>query len=73
MPVRRPRTTLCLVKLEPQSWGPLITITVVRDDLGAPIGRPRQFSNVDEAVAAVAEFLHYFSQADAADRGEVQG
>lgn len=69
MPVRRPRTTLCLVKLEPQSWGPLITVTVVGDTFGAPIERPRQFSNVDQAVAAVAEFLHSFTQADATRDG----
>jgi len=69
MLVRRPRTTLCLVKLEPQSWGPLITVTVGGDGFGAPIERPRQFSNVDDAVAAVAEFLHSFTQNDATRDG----
>lgn len=58
---RQSRAAVCIVRVEPESWGLLITVTVNRD-----VGRARaqpgaRFSDTAAATAAVAQFLESFT------------
>lgn len=56
---RRAHAAVCLIRVEPQTANPLITLIVSRDltGAGADPEPPRHVADVDEAGAAVTEFL----------------
>lgn len=60
-PLRR-RPAVCIVKVDPQSWGPLITVTVSHDLVGGRPERPENFTDMDDAIAVVAAFLNGFTR-----------
>jgi hypothetical protein len=61
--MRRPpsRAAVCILRVEVESWGLLITLTVNRDIAGGTAEPPTRFSDTEEAAAAVAAFLHSFT------------
>jgi len=60
VPAPLPRIGVCLVRVEPQPWGVVITVTVNRDVAAGRAEPAVRFSDVGSAVAAVAEFLGSF-------------
>lgn len=57
----QPRIAVCLVRVERQSWGVVITVTINRDIAARRVEEAVQFSNVTAATAAITEFLESFS------------
>jgi hypothetical protein len=56
----QPRIAVCLVRVEPQPWGVVITITVNRDVAARRAEPAVRFIDVTAAAATVAEFLGSF-------------
>jgi hypothetical protein len=56
----RPRAAVCIVRIERESWGLIITVTVNRDVSRARPEEPVRFTRTSEAAAAVARFLDDF-------------
>ena len=56
------QAAVCILRVEVESWGLLITMTVNRDIAGGTTEPPVRFSDTDEATAAVAAFLQSFSR-----------
>ena len=65
MQARLSKAGVCIVRIEAQSNGVLITVTANRSIAdtvySARSERVEQFANPDEALDCVAEFLHSFS------------
>lgn len=55
-----PKTAVCIVRIERESWGLVITVTVNRNVSRARPEEPVRFTTTSEAAAAVAEFLNSF-------------
>jgi len=62
MRARQPQAAVCVVRAELQPPGLLITVTVNRDVIAEHPSTRRHFSDVDDAIGAVAEFLESFSR-----------
>jgi hypothetical protein len=60
MPSRPGQAAVCILRVEVESWGLVITMTVNRDVASADTERVTRFSDPREAVAAVAAFLESF-------------
>jgi hypothetical protein len=56
-----PTAAVCIIRVESEPWGLIITVTVNRDIARARTEPPAHFHNIGAAVAAVAEFLESFS------------
>jgi hypothetical protein len=56
-----PKTAVCIIRVERQSWGLVITVTVNRDVSRARPEEPVRFTSTSEAAAAVAGFLDSFN------------
>jgi hypothetical protein len=69
MPRRRSRTAVCIVRVEAESWGLVITVTINRDVANASAEPAVRFSDTRDATAAVAEFLESFTR----DQGTLKG
>jgi hypothetical protein len=54
------RTSVCIIRIERESWGLIITVTVNRDVSRARAEAPVRFTTPSEAAAAVARFLDSF-------------
>jgi hypothetical protein len=54
------RISVCLVRVEPQPWGVVITITINRDIAARRAEPAVQFFDVTAATAAITEFLESF-------------
>ncbi|MGH3984258.1 MAG: hypothetical protein ACRDST_16630 [Pseudonocardiaceae bacterium] len=54
---RQPKAAVCIVRVELQSWGPLITVTVNRDLAWAAAEPATCFSEPAAAAAAIADVL----------------
>jgi hypothetical protein len=54
---RQPKAAVCIVRVEPQSWGQLITVTVNRDVARSATEAATCYSEPEAALAAVADFL----------------
>lgn len=52
----------CIVKVDPQPWGLLITVTLNRDLVGLQAGRVHHFTECADAVAVVKRFLESQAQ-----------
>ena len=57
----QPRIAVCLVRVEPQPRGVIITITINRDIAARRAEPAVQFSDVTAAAVAITEFLGSFS------------
>jgi hypothetical protein len=57
----QPRIAVCLVRVERQSWGVIITVTINRDVAARRAEPAVQFFDVATAAAAITEFLEPFS------------
>jgi hypothetical protein len=57
----QPRIAVCLVRVERQSWGVVVTVTINWDVAARRAERAVQFSDVSAAAAAITEFLKSFS------------
>ena len=57
MPRRPPKAAICIVRIEAQSWGPLITVTVNRDVAWTATEPASCFSEPESAAAAVADYI----------------
>jgi hypothetical protein len=55
------RAAVCILRVEIESWGLLITMTVNRDIARGTAEPPIRFADADEAAAAVAALLHSFA------------
>ena len=55
------RAGVCILRVEVESWGLLITMTVNRDIASGAAEPLIRFSDTDEATAAVAAFLQSFT------------
>jgi len=51
---------VCIIRIERESWGLIITVTVNRDVSRARAEEPVRFTSPSEAAAAVARFLDSF-------------
>ncbi len=60
MAPRSPKTAVCILRIERESWGLVITVTVNRDISRAYQEEPVRYTSTSEAAAAVAEFLYSF-------------
>lgn len=60
MLARQPQAAVCVVRVERQSSGLLITVTVHRDVLNEHSDPPQHFSDVGDAIGAVTGFLESF-------------
>jgi hypothetical protein len=56
----QPRIAVCLVRVEPQPWGVVITVTINRDIAARRAEPAVQFFDVTAAAAAITEFLESF-------------
>ena len=56
----QPRIAVCLVRVERQSWGVVITVTINRDIVAGRAEPAVQFFDVAAAAAAVTDFLWSF-------------
>jgi hypothetical protein len=61
MPSRSARAAVCILRVEEESWGLLITMTVDQDIASATCERVTRFVDTGEAAAAVAAFLESFN------------
>ena len=64
MPSRPTRTAVCILRVELQARGLVITMTVNRDIANANAERVTRFSSTAEAAAAVTAFLESFDRTD---------
>jgi len=64
MPSGPTRTAVCLLRVEVESWGLVITMTVKRDIANANAERVTRFSSTAEAAAAVTAFLESCDRAE---------
>jgi hypothetical protein len=64
MPSRPTRTAVCILRVERQSRGLVITMTVKRDISSANAERVTRFSSTGEAAAAVTTFLKSFDRTE---------
>jgi hypothetical protein len=55
-----PKTAVCILRVERESWGLIITVTVNRDVRRARPVEQVRFTSTSEAAAAVARFLDSF-------------
>jgi hypothetical protein len=62
MPSRQGRAAVCIIRVEVESWGLVIAITVNRDIATGSIEPVARFTDTGEAAAAVAAFLESFNQ-----------
>ncbi len=62
MPSRPAPAAVCIVRVEEESWGLVITLTVNRDVAAATAEKVTRFSDPGAAAAAVAAFLDSFSR-----------
>jgi hypothetical protein len=60
MQSRPGRAAVCIIRVEVESWGLVITMTVNRDIATASPQPAVRFSEASEATAAVAAFLESF-------------
>jgi hypothetical protein len=60
MKPRAPRSASCVVTIERQPWGTLITITT--SNRAGSAAQPRHFSEITAATSAVSEFLKSFAR-----------
>lgn len=60
MASRPAQTAVCILRVEMESWGPVITMTVNRDITAGTLERVTRFSDIGEAAAAVTAFLESF-------------
>jgi len=56
------RAAVCILRVEEESWGLLITMTVNRDIASGHADLPIRFSDAEEAAAAVTAFLQSFAR-----------
>jgi hypothetical protein len=56
------RAAVCILRVEAESWGLLITMTVNRDIASDTAEPSVRFSDTGEATAAVAAFLQSFAR-----------
>jgi hypothetical protein len=61
MPGGQARTAVCILRVEVESWGLVITMTANRDIANASTESVTRFSDAGEATAAVAAFLESFN------------
>lgn len=57
----RPRIAVCLVRVERQSWGVVITVTINRDIAARRAEEAVQFYDITAATTTITEFLESFS------------
>jgi hypothetical protein len=57
MPSHSARVAVCVLRVEVESWGLLITMTTDQDIASRTAERVTRFSDTGEAAAAVAVFL----------------
>jgi hypothetical protein len=57
----QPRIAVCLVRVQQQSWGVLITVKINQDIAGRRAEPAVHFSDVAAAAAAIFEFLESFT------------
>ena len=62
MSSRPAQTAVCILRVEVESWGLVITMTVNRDIATAAAEPVTRFSDVGEAAAAVTAFLESFNR-----------
>jgi hypothetical protein len=62
MPSRPGRAAVCIIRVEVESWGLVITMTVNRDIAAASSEPAVHFTDTGEAAAAVAAFLESLKQ-----------
>jgi hypothetical protein len=62
MPRRAARAAVCILRVEVESWGLVITMTVNRDVATEAAGSVTRFSDAGEAAAAVTAFLESFGR-----------
>jgi hypothetical protein len=62
MASRPGRAAVCIIRVEVESWGPVITMTVNHDIATGSAEPVVRFADTGEAAAAVAAFLESFSQ-----------
>jgi hypothetical protein len=55
------QAAVCILRVEVESWGLLITMTVNRDIASGSAEPLIRFSDTEEATAAVAAFLQSFA------------
>jgi hypothetical protein len=55
-----PKTAVCILRIERESWGLVITVTVNRDISRAYHKEPVRYTRPSETAAAVAEFIYSF-------------
>lgn len=53
---------MCILRVEEESWGLVITLTVNRDVAAATVEKVTRFSDPGAAAAAVAVFLDSFNR-----------
>lgn len=58
---RRSWAAVCILRVEEESWGLVITVTINRDVASAPAEPAARFHDVSDATAAVAKFLESFT------------
>jgi hypothetical protein len=56
------QAAVCILRVEVESWGLLITMTVNRDIASGSAEPLIRFSDTEEATAAVAAFLQSFAR-----------
>jgi hypothetical protein len=61
VPNRPVQTAVCILRVEAESWGLVITMTVNRDVANTVTESVTRFSDPEEAAAAVAAFLESFN------------
>jgi hypothetical protein len=61
MPSRSARAAVCILRVEEESWGLLITMTTDQDVSSATPEQVTRFVDTGEAAAAVAAFLESFN------------
>lgn len=59
---RASRAGVCILRVEEESWGLLITLTVNRDIASGATEPLLRFSDSEAATAAVAAFLQSFTK-----------
>jgi len=65
--LRHPPTGVCVVRVEPQSWGILITLRIIPDAEQVSTERVRKVADVETAIQIVSEFLDTFARGCAAE------
>ena len=62
MPSRPGCVAVCIIRVEIESWGPVITVTVNRDIAAASPEPAIRFTDTGQAAAAVTAFLDSFKR-----------